>query len=262
MKHNYEENKQRRKDAAKDRIARNEKEADNHFQTADKIASFIPPGQPILIGHHSEKRHRRDLDKIRASMSKGHTALEKAEYYRERVNAMESSIVISSDDPQAIEKLTEKLQKLTEIQEFMKAANKCIKKKDKEKFLLLEYGTEVLWDELLTPDCCRRIGYPAYKLTNNNARIRCIGQRIEALKHVASLVTTEKTVKGVRVVQNVEANRIQLFFPSKPAEEVREKLHRQHSFNWCRQEGAWQRFLNPQSIYEADVFLNQYNPDI
>lgn len=31
---------------------------------AEQISSFIPFGQPILVGHHSEKRHRRDLDRI------------------------------------------------------------------------------------------------------------------------------------------------------------------------------------------------------
>jgi hypothetical protein len=31
----------------------------------------IPFGQPILVGHHSEKRHRRDLARIDSGMSKG-----------------------------------------------------------------------------------------------------------------------------------------------------------------------------------------------
>lgn len=32
---------------------------------ANSIAKAIPFGQPILVGHHSEARHRRDLDRIR-----------------------------------------------------------------------------------------------------------------------------------------------------------------------------------------------------
>ena len=31
---------------------------------ADRISDAIPFGQPILVGHHSEGRHRRDLDRI------------------------------------------------------------------------------------------------------------------------------------------------------------------------------------------------------
>jgi hypothetical protein len=39
-------------------------------KTADRIADIIPFGQPILVGHHSERRHRKDLDKIHNSMGK------------------------------------------------------------------------------------------------------------------------------------------------------------------------------------------------
>lgn len=261
MKHNFEEKKQRRLNAAKDRIDRNESAADQHFQAADNIASHIPMGQPILVGHHSEKHHRKDIERIHSSMDKAHTALEKADYYRSRVSAMESNTAISSDDPQAIEKLTDKLEKLTDIQTFMKAANKCIKKKDKDAFLQLDFGTEALWNTLNTPDCCHRIGFPAYMLTNNNANIRRITQRLQELKQTEGRTTTEKTVKGVRVVQNVEANRIQLIFVAKPSEEVRERLHKHHHFHWSHQESAWQRFLNPQGIYEAHNFLEWYTPD-
>jgi hypothetical protein len=47
------------------------------FEVADSIASYIPPGQPILVGHHSEKRHRRDLAKIDRNMRK---AINESEY--------------------------------------------------------------------------------------------------------------------------------------------------------------------------------------
>lgn len=141
MKHNFEENKERRLNAAKDRIESNEAAADEHFQAADKIASYIPMGQPILVGHHSERRHRKDLERINGSMSKGRSALEKAEYYRDRVKAMESNTAISSDDPNAIQKLTGKLDKLIEIQGFMKNANKCIRKKYKDDTISLDQYT-------------------------------------------------------------------------------------------------------------------------
>ena len=32
------------------------------FEQGMGILSYIVPGQPILIGHHSERRHRRDLE--------------------------------------------------------------------------------------------------------------------------------------------------------------------------------------------------------
>ncbi len=56
-------------------------------QKADTIAGMIPFGQPILVGHHSERRHRRDLDRIDRNMR---TAIEegtKAEHLRDRAEA-------------------------------------------------------------------------------------------------------------------------------------------------------------------------------
>lgn len=53
-------------------------------KAADAIASFIPFGQPILVGHHSEKRHRRDLEKIDGHMRKAIDAGEKAKHYERR----------------------------------------------------------------------------------------------------------------------------------------------------------------------------------
>lgn len=261
MKHNFDETRQRRLDAAKDGIERNEAAAEKHFEAADAIANYIPLGQPILVGHHSEKRHRKDIERMHGSMSKGHIALGKAEYYRDRVAAMESSTVISSDDPEAIQKLTDKLEKLTELHEFMIAANKCIRKKDQEGFLKLDFGTEQLWVTLNTP-IYGRVGFPQYTLTNNKAKIRLTRQRLELLYNAAGQVTKEETIHGIRVVRNVDANRIQLLFPSKPSKEVREKLFQTFHFRWCRQQEAWQRFLNPQGIYEAEAFLIWYGQTI
>src|SRR5258707_866849 len=34
--------------------------------SARAIGAMIPFGQPILVGHHSERRHRRDLERIRS----------------------------------------------------------------------------------------------------------------------------------------------------------------------------------------------------
>jgi hypothetical protein len=38
------------------------------YDTTRQLADMIPLGQPILVGHHSEGRHRRDLDKIDRGM--------------------------------------------------------------------------------------------------------------------------------------------------------------------------------------------------
>lgn len=264
MKHNYEENKQKRIDYAKSQIEKNKEQSKHFFEKAQKIASFIPFGQPIHYGHHSQKRHEGDLKKIDTSMRNGVNAEKKAEYYADRVRAMEDNTAISSDDPQAIEKLKEKLTKLESLQLFMKESNKCIKKKNKEQFLSLEYGTEDLWVQLNSGATIWDIGYPRYRLSNNNANIRRIRQRITLLERESKRQYREVTVKGIRVVENTIAGRLQLFFPDKPSYEIRQKL-KKSGFKPCQVENdvwAWQRFLNNNSVWVANNFLESYTPPV
>jgi hypothetical protein len=56
-------------------------------QKADSIADMIPFGQPILVGHHSERRHRRDLAKIDRNMQTAIEEGKKAEHLRGRAEA-------------------------------------------------------------------------------------------------------------------------------------------------------------------------------
>ncbi|MBV9690884.1 MAG: DUF3560 domain-containing protein [Ktedonobacteraceae bacterium] len=56
-------------------------------QKADSIANMIPFGQPILVGHHSERRHRRDLDKITRNMQKTIEEGKKAQRLQDRAEA-------------------------------------------------------------------------------------------------------------------------------------------------------------------------------
>lgn len=47
-----------------DKAERHERIAAGHEATYRGILDMIPAGQPILVGHHSERRHRRDLAKV------------------------------------------------------------------------------------------------------------------------------------------------------------------------------------------------------
>ena len=56
-------------------------------QKADSIADMIPFGQPILVGHHSERRHRRDLAKIDRNMRAAIEEGRKAKHLHDRAEA-------------------------------------------------------------------------------------------------------------------------------------------------------------------------------
>ena len=63
------------------------KRAEDARETSDKMASFIPLGQPILVGHHSEKRDRSYRAKIWAKMDKSVEESKKAKYWGQRAEA-------------------------------------------------------------------------------------------------------------------------------------------------------------------------------
>ncbi|PWI49546.1 hypothetical protein CEE45_01590 [Candidatus Heimdallarchaeota archaeon B3_Heim] len=50
-----------------------------HWDEATKLGKQIPLGQPILVGHHSEKRHRRHIERIDSHGFKGLEEHRKAE---------------------------------------------------------------------------------------------------------------------------------------------------------------------------------------
>jgi len=64
-----------------EKAERTKKEADERYDKAKKLMNFIPIGQPILVGHHSEKRHRRDLKRIDKGMKTSFELSDKAEQY-------------------------------------------------------------------------------------------------------------------------------------------------------------------------------------
>jgi hypothetical protein len=86
------------------------------------MASVIPFGQPILVGHHSERRDRNYRGRIHSTYGKAF-ALQKAAEEAER-KANTTSNAISSDDPDAPDKLAERIATLEERQAVMVATNK------------------------------------------------------------------------------------------------------------------------------------------
>jgi hypothetical protein len=73
-----------RSDRLSARAERHSAEAERHYEASNQIASMIPMGQPILVGHHSEKRHRRDLARIEAHMDHVVEEHDKAKRLEER----------------------------------------------------------------------------------------------------------------------------------------------------------------------------------
>lgn len=60
------------------------KDADAAFEVVKAISEHIPMGQPILVGHHSERRARKDKERIENNMKKAVTNWKTAEYWEYR----------------------------------------------------------------------------------------------------------------------------------------------------------------------------------
>ncbi|MEV7776281.1 DUF3560 domain-containing protein [Kitasatospora sp. NPDC086791] len=85
---------QERYDRAQERADRHEELADNAASRSDAawrashaIADGIPAGQPVLRGHHSEKRHRRDIARMDAGMRRSIDERGKAEHHADQARA-------------------------------------------------------------------------------------------------------------------------------------------------------------------------------
>jgi Domain of unknown function (DUF3560) len=246
----FESRKERRLDNAHRQGLKNRKLSKSFYDRSTTMARCIPMGQPILVGHHSEKRDRRFRKRMWNIMGKSVAANDKAKYYEEKAEAIESNRAIFSDDPDAIEKLKEKIATAVDRQDFMKAGNKIVKSKK----LTIEQKIEQLKAAghsamILQPDFCGRVGYADYELTNNNANIRRMKQRLEqlekALINAVEIGDTEEEYPDLDlIVRSARTiNRIQLIFSGKPRLEIRNLL-KSHGFRWAPSEGAWQRHLN------------------
>ena len=85
-------------------------------------------------------------------------------------------MIIFSDDPDATEKLVDKIERLKKRHGVMKRANHLIRKADREGLGDLGFSEETI-AELFAQDFAGRTGFPNYALTNNSANIRRLEKR-------------------------------------------------------------------------------------
>ena len=242
----YEERKQARIDRLHEKADRARAKSDSLWKQSADMASVIPGGQPI---HNSaEKRFRERMGK---KMEQSIAASEKAEYYERRAQAAENNTAISSDDPEALAKLKEKLEDLQISQTRMKQINAYYKKTGTCR------GFHGLSDELadkLEADIqyhpWDKRPFAAYALSNNNQNINAVKKRIAQLTEAKELGYQGWEFDGGKVVANEDMNRLQIFFDAIPDEEVRREL-KGWGFKWARSVGAWQRQLTNNAIYAA-----------
>lgn len=171
------------------------------------------------------------------------------ENYKAKEYTFEKSVkkLVVPEFDSEIERVEAKIQKLEKFHATMKAINSIVRKHKKNLEeavpLIIEAGlSEKNAREIIKPDCFGGIGFASFSLTNNNADIKRNKERLARLKLEDSKETkeVETEVEGVKIVDSLEENRIQVFYPNKPDEATRTLL-KKNGFNWSPRNGAWQR---------------------
>ncbi|MBQ9873996.1 MAG: hypothetical protein IJM30_06000 [Thermoguttaceae bacterium] len=220
-------------DQALDRFERN---LANWYDKRNKVESYCPS---ILIsgsGGFPTARHNKKMERLGA-------------LYKERdeifdgLQKIESIGTggINSDDPDALEQLQAKLQRIVDERERMKRANAYLRR----------CGTwEGYDDPEFVSSAYDQDGQPKYfYLTGCNLEIRRLEGRITILKRQAATDYGDgwPFEGGIAKVDKAE-NRLQIFFNSIPDEEVRARL-KERGFHWAPRNKAWQRKLSPDAIW-------------
>ena len=253
------ERKQARADRYRERALQAKAGSTADYRLSEELTNNIPSGQPILVGHQSEKRLRRALECSWNALGKSVELERKADYYAAKAEAAEHNRAIYAEDDDAVENLTERVAALESLQERMKAANRIIKnlKQTQEEKIeaLCRLGFERRnAEELFVPNCFGQIGFADFTIRNNGANIRRLKKRLESVARLTSTPTKQYTIGEVRIVENTEANRLQVFFPEKPSETVRKEL-KSNGFRWASIAACWQSYLNERQKYRIERIL-------
>ena len=257
----YENKLDAKRDRLEARADNLQRQAAGYYRKADmsEEATGIPFGQPILVGHHSEGKHRRAIARADAAMRKAIDTSKAAGEAAARAANIGSG-GISSDDPTAIAQLREKLAVMETNHKRMVDANKLLRKGDDAGLLAMGFSEGTIAKLKTPPYQGGPTGFPSYSLSNSSANMKRVKDRIAALERTATAETKETLHNsGVKMVENVDANRVQLIFSGKPDADVRTRL-KQHGFRWSPSEGAWQRHLNNAGRYAAKVVLDSLLP--
>jgi len=160
---------------------------------------------------------------------------------------------ISSSDPQAIEKLTAKLESCKTLQETMKVVNVHWRRAGTcqgAPGITDEQAAKIDQRIATTTRSWEQVPYSSYELANNNAEITRLTKRIAELTRNQEVGFAGWEFAGGRAEANTEMNRLQFFFDERPGADQCTELKR-NGFKWAPTQGAWQRHLNDNAIYAA-----------
>jgi hypothetical protein len=230
--------------------------SDAAFEGVRRIADNIPLGQPILVGHHSERHARRDQARIESGMTKGCELQKKAAGHRSKAAGLQNQLdnSIFSDDDNAIAALEARIAEREAKSEQMKSINQAWRKmlKTGARSALHDLGISDTFIDKTQADMAAHpylgdVPYPGYSMTNLRANIRRDYERIEEIKRRTQRVQAAENAGGVVVSGTGEY--VSVTFAEKPDRSIINAL-KAAGFWW--RGGSWQgrRDALPEEVKE------------
>ena len=163
----YRERREARAERLRAWAEKRDAKAATTFGTVADLADRIPLGQPILVGHHSEGRARRDAERITAGMRTAIDHQRTAERMRSRADNIEQAAgrAIYTDDPDAPEALRARIADLEAERSRITAYNADCRRAVKAGTV----GNTALLDERQRANLLAVARYSAYQLRPGGA---------------------------------------------------------------------------------------------
>jgi len=227
------ERKEARIEKRLDWAASREQQAAAKFEAVHRLADSIPLGQPILVGHHSEKRARKDAERIHTGMTAAVESQEMAQHHRSTAAGIQAQLdrSVFSDDPDALIQLGLRITTLEAQRERMKASNAAYKKSDAAWSALLGITPEQAAAQRVAIEqgysWCRK-PHPAYELTNLGGNIARLRGRVKAITAGHERATKAEANGGVLIEGDAW---VRVTFAEKPDRAILHEL-RAAGFRW------------------------------
>lgn len=186
----YRERREARAERLRQWAAKRETRAEQAAASVDTLTSLIPLGQPILRGHHSQRRAERDRDRIVNGTRRVVEHSNKAREFTSRAANIEAAAehAIYSDDADAITRLTERIAGLERERDTIKTYNAACRKGTADPAMLpaklaRELASSIrVWGDAQCPGG----RFPSYTLRNLSGNISRQKRRLAALTAGAS----------------------------------------------------------------------------
>ncbi len=101
---NVQEWAKRRAERLENSALNAEKKSDQYYKASNKDSDFLSLGEPIKVGHHSERRHRKIIEQAHNNMDKYVEFSKKADDYKSRIDYWaDKANTINLSMPESIE---------------------------------------------------------------------------------------------------------------------------------------------------------------